>query len=147
MGIVFIKKVIINTVILIFKPDGTHLGGLLELKEYLLDATARTKYNNSFQEGTMAEQEFANLRQDNFIRRATRTEDMNEHWDVLDKEFGKVDIKAGKRKYRGGPVDYSIHWWEFKNVTGKPGWGTPNKEKRFIAFRLEDKFILVDPNK
>ena len=78
--------------------------------------TARTKYNNSSWKGTMAEQEFANLRQDNFIRRATRTEDMNEHWDVLDKEFGKVDIKAGKRKYRGGPVDYSIHWWEFKNV-------------------------------
>jgi hypothetical protein len=109
--------------------------------------TAKTKYTSSFQEGTVAEQEFTDLRQDNFIRRATRTEDINEHWDVLDKEFGKVDIKAGKRKYRGGPIDYSIHWWEFKNVVGKPGWGSPNKEKRFIAFRLEDKFILVDPNK
>ena len=33
-----LKKSTINTVPQLFKPDGTHLGGLLELKEYLLDA-------------------------------------------------------------------------------------------------------------
>ena len=65
----------------------------------------------------------------------------------LDKEFGKVDIKAPKRQYRNGPIDYSIHWWEFKNVTGKPGWGTPNNVKRFIAFRIKEGFVLVDPQK
>ena len=35
-----LKKSTINTVPQIFKPDGTHLGGLLELKEYLLDANS-----------------------------------------------------------------------------------------------------------
>jgi|TARA_R100000084_G_C4560710_1_gene104462 hypothetical protein len=105
------------------------------------------KYNRSFQEGTYTEEEFISLRKDNFVRRASRTEDIHEHWDVLDKEFGKVDIKAPKRQYRNGPIDYSIHWWEFKNVTGKPGWGTPNNVERFIAFRIKEGFVLVDPQK
>jgi glutaredoxin len=35
-----LKKSTINTVPQIFKPDGTHLGGLLELKEYLSDANS-----------------------------------------------------------------------------------------------------------
>ena len=58
------------------------------------------KYNRSFQEGVYTEQEFISLREDNFIRKASRNEDIHEHWDVLDKEFGKVDIKAPKRQYR-----------------------------------------------
>jgi len=109
--------------------------------------TAKQKYTKSFQFGTETEQEFINLRGNNFIREASRSENMNEHWDVEDKEFGKVDIKAPKRKNRNGPINYDIHWWEFTNVNGKPGWGTPNGIKRFIALRLKDKFILVDPEK
>jgi hypothetical protein len=72
---------------------------------------------------------------------------MTQHWDVMDRELGNIDVKAGKRKYRGGPVDYSIHWWEFKNVAGRIGWGSPNGIDRLIAFRMEDNFTLVDPAK
>ena len=46
----------------------------------------------SYKEGTEAEQEFIKLRGDNFIRPATRDENIFEHWDVLDKKFGKIDV-------------------------------------------------------
>lgn len=108
--------------------------------------SAAVKYKKSFFEGNKAEEEFIKLRGDNFIRKADRSEDMKQHWDVLDKEFGKVDIKAPKRRERGGEIDYSIHWWEFKNVLGNLGWGSPNGTDRYIAFRIKDKFILVDPS-
>lgn len=102
-------------------------------------------FKKSFEEGISIEDEFINLRGDKFIRKSTRQEDMKEHWDVLDSELGRIDIKAPKRVYRGGPIDYSIHWWEFKNVTGKDGWGMPSGVDRLIAFRIIDGFILVDP--
>ena len=51
----------------------------------------------SYLEGTSAEQEFAALRGDNYVRKSTKDEDIHEHWDVLDKEFGRVDVKAAKR--------------------------------------------------
>ena len=109
--------------------------------------TALQKYKSSFTEGTAAEQEFIEIRKDTFVRRSTRTEDIHQHWDVLDKVLGKVDVKGAKRKYRSGPVDYDIHWWEFLNVQGRPGWGSPNDVDRYIAFRIKDSFILVDPKK
>jgi hypothetical protein len=71
--------------------------------------------------------------------------------DVLDKELGRVDVKAAKRKFRQGPVDYTI-WWELRTVKRPPenkpakGWGVPNGINRFIAVRSEDKFILIDPS-
>lgn len=106
-----------------------------------------SKYKTSFNEGDKAEDEFISLRGDSFVRRATRSEDMTQHWDVLDKELGCIDVKSGKRKFRGGPIDYSIHWWEFRNVAGRKGWGSPNGVDRLIAFRMEDNFTLVDPAK
>ena len=109
--------------------------------------TAAQKYKNSFVEGTTTEQEFIKLREKTFVRKATRVEDIYQHWDILDSELGKIDVKAAKRRYRGGPVDYSIHWWEFKNVQGRNGWGSPNDTNRYIAFRIEDSFILVNPEK
>ena len=109
------------------------------------------KYNRSFQEGAYTEQEFISLREDNFIRKANRKEDIHEHWDVLDKEFGKVDIKAAKRFERRGPVDYTI-WWELRTVKRPPnwkptkGWGVPNGIDRFVAVRAKDFFYLLDPS-
>ena len=104
----------------------------------------------SFSEGRAAEQEFIDLRGDNFIRKATREEDIFEHWDVLDKEFGRVDVKAAKRRDRRGPVDYTI-WWELRTVYRPPnnvsakGWGVPNELDRFVAVRGEDTFYLINP--
>ena len=62
----------------------------------------------SWQEGKEAEDIFIKRRGDNFIRKATRNEDINEHWDVLDRELGKVDVKAAKRLYRHGDVDDTV---------------------------------------
>ena len=66
------------------------------------------KNTKSYREGTEAEQEFIYLRGDKFVRAADRNENINEHWDILDSEFGRVDVKAAKRKYRNGPVDYTF---------------------------------------
>ena len=105
----------------------------------------------SIREGTVAEKEFIKLRGINFVRHATRHEDIFEHWDVLDKEFGKVDVKAAKRFERRGPVDYTI-WWELRTVKRPPdwkptkGWGVPNGIDRFVAVRAKEAFYLLDPS-
>lgn len=107
--------------------------------------------NKSFSEGRSAEKEFISLRGDNFIRKATRNEDIFEHWDVLDKEFGKVDVKAAKRFSRRGPIDYTI-WWELRTVYRPPnnesakGWGVPNGIDRFVAVRGENEYYLINPS-
>tara|TARA_S200002703_G_scaffold83733_1_gene72159 strand:+ start:319 stop:804 length:486 start_codon:yes stop_codon:yes gene_type:complete len=107
--------------------------------------------SSSIREGTVAEKEFIKLRGNNFVRHATRDEDIFEHWDVLDKEFGKVDVKAAKRFERRGPVDYTI-WWELRTVKRPPnwkptkGWGVPNGIDRFVAVRAKEAFYLLDPS-
>jgi len=104
----------------------------------------------SWQEGKEAEDIFIKRRGNNFIRRATRNEDINEHWDVLDGELGKVDVKAAKRLYRHGDVDDTV-WWELKTVNRPPkgeskkGWGVPNGIDRFIAVKIKNNFYLIKP--
>jgi hypothetical protein len=108
--------------------------------------------HNSFKRGREAEEEFIALRGDNFLRRATKQEDIHEHWDILDKEFGRVDVKAAKGKWRNGGIDHTI-WWELKTVKRPPkyvsakGWGVPNGIDRYIAITTEDSFYLVNPAK
>ncbi len=110
----------------------------------------RFKNAGNFAEGRAAEEEFISLRGDNFIRKATLNEDRNEHWDVLGKEFGRVDVKAAKRKNRRGPIDFTI-WWELRTVKRPPnwkptkGWGVPNGIDRFVAVRSEKAFYLINP--
>lgn len=105
---------------------------------------------NSWEEGTEAEQQFIKLRSDTFVRKSTKDEDMNEHWDVLDEELGRVDVKAAKRFYRNGPVDYTI-WWELRTVKRPPnwqpqkGWGVPNGIDRLIAVHGPQSFYLLRP--
>jgi len=112
--------------------------------------TRRFRNAGNFAEGRAAEEEFISLRGNNFIRKATLDEDRNEHWDVLDKEFGRVDVKAAKRKYRRGPIDFTI-WWELRTVKRPPkmqpqkGWGVPNGIDRLIAVRSSDSFYLLKP--
>ena len=105
---------------------------------------------SSISEGNTAENEFINLRKRTFIRKATKEEDMNEHWDVLDEELGRVDVKAAKRLYRNGPLTYTI-WWELRTVKRPPkwqpqkGWGVPNGIERLIAVRGPVSFFLIRP--
>lgn len=104
----------------------------------------------SWQEGVSAEKEFANLRKDTFVRFANREENILEHWDLMDSELGRIDVKAPKRKDRGGDLDYHI-WWELKTVIQKnawvsaPGWGVPNGIDRLIAIRHTDAYYLIKP--
>lgn len=106
--------------------------------------------SKSYREGSAAEQEFIYLRGDSFIRAANKYENIHEHWDVLDSEFGRVDVKAAKRMYRNGPIDYTI-WWELRTVNRPPdnkpskGWGVPNGIDRYIAVRTEGCFYLIKP--
>lgn len=106
---------------------------------------------NSKTMGDSAENLFVKLRGDNIVRKASFHEDVNEHWDYLDREFGKVDVKAAKRFHRHGEVNHTI-WWELRTVKRPPkykssaGWGIPNGIDRLIAVQHVKKFILVNPD-
>jgi hypothetical protein len=102
------------------------------------------------EQGEQAEQLFARLRGEKIVRPATQIENRDEHWDLLDKDFGKVDVKSAKRLRRNGGVDYTI-WWELKTVKRPPdnkpqrGWGVGNGMRRYIALRLPEGFYLLSP--
>lgn len=104
----------------------------------------------SQREGGESVEVFCQARAGKVLRRATRDEDMNEHWDVLDAEFGRVDVKSAKRFKRGEGIDFTA-WWEIKTVKRPPfyksqnGWGMGNGIRRFIALRLEEGFYLMSP--
>lgn len=92
-------------------------------------------------EGTEAEKLFINtaLRKNHkIIRKATPSEDMNQHWDFLlsdkhglDMQF-TVDVKAHKHKWRNGPLLENYFWIEWKNVRGDKGW--IDGQADYIAF-------------
>jgi hypothetical protein len=109
-----------------------------------------TRNKQSVIEGDSAENEFANLRKDTFVRLATKEENIFEHWDLMDSELGRIDVKAPKRKHRGGDIDFHI-WWELKTVKrppkwqSVPGWGVPNGIDRLIAIRHTDAYYLINP--
>jgi hypothetical protein len=106
--------------------------------------------SQSVVEGDSAENEFINLRKDTFVRLANKEENIFEHWDLMDSELGRIDVKAPKRKHRGGDIDFHI-WWELKTVKrppkweSSPGWGIPNGIDRLIAIRSEDAYYLIKP--
>jgi len=104
------------------------------------------QYKDSIRRGQNAESRFTDMIGDSFIRKATRDEDIHEHWDILCKE-GKVDVKGLKKtNRRDSKTNPDIHFYEFKNVGGKLGWGVPTETPRMIAFESEEGFILVDPS-
>jgi hypothetical protein len=80
------------------------------------------------EQGEKAEALFRRLRAEKIERIASDLENRDEHWDVLDAEFGRVDVKSAKRLHRTGEIDYTI-WWELKTVKRPPlnqsqrGWG------------------------
>ena len=105
----------------------------------------KNKWQSFYEKGLVTEDRFIEMIGDSFIRRATRSEDRNEHWDILCKE-GKIDVKGKKKNNRrDANVDSTIHYYEFKNVAGNIGWGVPTKVDRMIAFETDNDFILVNP--
>jgi hypothetical protein len=102
------------------------------------------------EQGEKAEALFRRLRAEKIERIASDLENRDEHWDVLDAEFGRVDVKSAKRLHRTGEIDYTI-WWELKTVKRPPlnqsqrGWGVGNGIRRFVAVRLPEGFYLMSP--
>lgn len=86
-------------------------------------------YGKSYeQRGKPAEELFGEIAQREgwSLERATRYEDMNEHWDWLMQKglsVYRTDVKSHKRIYRYDerPSDDFV-WVEFKNGAGRPGW-------------------------
>lgn len=123
----------------------THQQNLTQLT--LLDLAANATCR---EQGEEAENLFKRLRDGKIVRDANHIENRDEHWDVLDEDFGKVDVKSAKRLHRNGGVDYTI-WWELKTVKRPPdnrprrGWGVGNGMRRYIAVRLPEGFYLLSP--
>ncbi len=77
--------------------------------------------------------------------KATKDEDIKEHWDLkvpINNEYVKVDVKSIKRLNRYDILpNENIHWVELVNVRGDKGWLYGDSD--IIAFETEDYFILV----
>jgi len=105
----------------------------------------KNNWNSFYQKGLVVEQRFIDMIGDSFIRKASKTEDRNEHWDILC-EHGRIDVKGMKKSNRSdAKTNADIHFYEFRNVGGNSGWGLPNEVERMIAFETEEDFILVNP--
>lgn len=73
---------------------------------------------------------------------ATKEEDINDHWDVMDSMGYRYDVKAMK-KYRRSDNEETdrIHWVELRNVNGKMGW--LYGKAYYIAFETRSWWIVV----
>lgn len=79
------------------------------------------------------------------IRLASEYDDIYGHVDIYWKDYG-IDVKALKKTSRGDNcANENIHWIELRNVTGKKGWVFGDAD--YIAFELEDYWVLVTPKK
>ena len=100
--------------------------------------------NKSFLEkGKKVEEKFSQDC-DEFIRNATKNEDIYQHWDVIVKinnEKMKVDVKGIKRIRRNEPLDETIHWIEIKRSKKYLGWLYGQAD--CFAFEMNDKWIVV----
>lgn len=76
--------------------------------------------------------------------RATREQDMFEHWDLMVDGI-KYDVKTQKKLNRSDKEPASILWIELQNVRGDIGWLKGKADK--IAFLLDRQFIIVDREK
>lgn len=99
------------------------------------------KINNSFfVKGKKVEDVFAELI--NADVRATKEQDINEHWDV-EKGNYKFDVKGLKKISRQDEhINEDFHWVEIKNVLGNGGWCFSGKAN-FIVFETFNYFICV----
>jgi len=101
------------------------------------------KNDEQVKQGCEAEEKFIMIYP--LVRRATKKEDIFEHWDVMvevDDNIVKVDIKGIKNDDRFDPFpNENINWVEIQNVNGDTGWLYGDSD--IIAFETENYFILV----
>lgn len=101
------------------------------------------KNSSEIKRGNEAEESFKKLF--TFVKKATKEEDIFEHWDIeviIDDKSVKVDVKALKNEDRYDPYpNENFHWVEIQNVNGDIGWLYGKSD--LIAFETNDYFILV----
>ncbi len=88
--------------------------------------------------GKQAEEIFASLLPKS--TRATKEQDMFEHWDV-ESEGIKYDVKTQKKLNREDKDVSHVLWIELQNVRGEIGWLKGKADK--IAFLLNNNFVIV----
>lgn len=96
-------------------------------------------WTKSYEYGEAAEDRFAALL-DNPVR-ATKNENIFEHWDVSENGI-KYDVKAMK-KFKRGDLNTTdrIHYIELKNVRGDDGWVYGKAD--YIAFETRAYWVIV----
>ena len=75
---------------------------------------------------------------------ASKEENINEHWDVMDESTGyRYDVKAMKKRRRHDQdVNKELHWIELINVKGNAGWLYGNATH--IVFEYGSTWVVVD---
>ena len=100
--------------------------------------------NTYLEKGKKVEEKFSQDC-DEFIRNATKNEDIYQHWDVIVKinnEIMKVDVKGIKRIRRNEPLNENIHWIEIKRNKKYLGWLYGQAD--CFAFEMNDKWIVIE---
>ena len=89
--------------------------------------------------GTEKEVEFHKVLKDPI--KATKNEDMHEHWDVSDRGI-KYDVK-GMKKFRRKDLAVTdrFHYIEIKNVRGENGWLYGKAD--YIAFETRSYWVII----
>jgi hypothetical protein len=116
------------------------------------------KYQRFLDEGRIVEKKFSDhLKEYGNVYSSSKNEDIWEHWDIkLIPEdpncpliiWGRgnlsttYDVKSIKSKSRGKPSDDSIHYIEFKNVSGYTGWLYGKSD--YISFETNVDWLIVD---
>ena len=96
--------------------------------------------------GTNAEHRLMNVmkRTNDYVRVSTKDEDRKEHWDVLSRSMGKVEIKSQKKLQRSDAhVCDEYIWLEIRDIVGGPGWIVGGKAD-VVAFEQRKGFLVVD---
>lgn len=109
-----------------------------------------TDFKKSNEVGLSSERQFSNLALSRGFetRESSKYENMIKHVDVFmrkNKRIYSVDVKAPKKNLRSSKVfSNNKTWIELMNVSGNTGW--LYGEQDYIAFDLEDRFIIVKTN-
>ena len=107
--------------------------------------SSHIKYSEDYQRGYEAEARFAYEHLENPVR-ATKEQDMFEHWDVqgiFNGKSYKFDVK-GLRKINRHDDDFQhdLTWVEGINVNGDKGWLQGQAD--YIVFELVDEWFVID---
>ena len=109
------------------------------------------KYQASWDDGTEAENAYVKALEGDesglykFLRHATTSEDMMQHWDLKFRCGGSPllsDVKSHRHKYRHGPLLEGFFVVEWKNVAGKKGWILGEADE--IAYEYYDDFYVFN---